>query len=83
MGVYLSKKPDDTLSHLDFGELDTQLTFNKTIYWVNVVTSSDWFLKLSSAFIGEERINLGASSAIIDTGSSYLAIPLSKVRAKY
>lgn len=78
MGVYLSSQAGDALSHVDFGELDAEVVGNKSVNWVKTVTSTDWFLKLSAVSLGEEVIDVEASSAIIDTGSSYLAIPSSK-----
>ncbi len=75
MGVYLSGQPNDAASHVDLGEIDPLLTANRTIHWESVISSVQWLLPLSHVNIENETVGILATTAIVDTGSSYISIP--------
>ena len=48
---------------------------NQTATWNYVTDTTYWTVRLSSVYLGDKKIPLTSSSAIIDTGTSYLAVP--------
>ena len=48
---------------------------NQTVTWNYVTDTTYWTVKLSTVQIGDTMIPLSTPNAIIDTGTSYLAMP--------
>jgi len=82
IGVYLSSIPNEKSSFIDFGELDTRiLSKNPIIHWVQVISKTSWIVNLKAANLQSKndiakKINLREKIAIIDTGSSFISIPM-------
>ena len=48
---------------------------NSTVTWNYIENTNYWTVKLSEAMIGNQTIPLSTKFAVVDTGTSYLAMP--------
>ena len=48
---------------------------NQTATWNYLTDTTYWTVKLSSVYLGDKKIPVSTTNAIIDTGTSYLAVP--------
>ena len=48
---------------------------NQTLTWNYVTDDTYWTVKLSQVSLGDRQIPLSTTNAILDTGTSYLAMP--------
>ena len=48
---------------------------NQTLTWNYVTDDTYWTVKLSGVSLGDRSIPLSTTNAIVDTGTSYLAMP--------
>ncbi|KAF9902582.1 hypothetical protein BX616_001885 [Lobosporangium transversale] len=81
VSVWLNKASDQDASLSDggqfiFGGVDHSL-FTGAITYVPVTSSKEWQISIDRLFIGRKELTLSnsASSAIVDTGSSYILFP--------
>ncbi|CAO3566993.1 unnamed protein product [Mortierella alpina] len=81
VSVWLNKASNQDASLSDggvfiFGGVDPSL-YTGTITFVPVTSSKDWQVTVDRIFIGRKELSVSssASSAIIDTGSSYILFP--------
>ena len=51
---------------------------NQTLTWNYVTDDTYWTVKLSGVSLGDRAIPLSTGNAIVDTGTSYLAMPESE-----
>ena len=59
---------------LDGYDLD-RFAPNSTLSWNYLTDANSWEVKLDNAFLGDSQITLSANRALIDTGTSFLAMP--------
>ena len=59
---------------LDGYDLD-RFAPNSTLSWNYLTDATSWEVKLDNAFLGDSQITLSANKALIDTGTSFLAMP--------
>ncbi|KAF8936829.1 hypothetical protein BGZ58_003634 [Dissophora ornata] len=81
VSVWLNKAVDQDASLSDggefiFGGVDPSL-YTGSITYVPVTSSKEWQISVDQLFIGRKELSLSssASSAIVDTGSSYILFP--------
>lgn len=53
---------------------------NSTVTWNYIENTSYWTVKLSDAMIGNQTIPLSTQYAVVDTGTSYLAMPTTELQ---
>ncbi|KAG0378266.1 hypothetical protein BGX24_004325 [Mortierella sp. AD032] len=81
VSVWLNKAVDQDVGlsnggQFIFGGVDPSL-YTGPITYVPVTSNKDWQIKIDQIFIGRKELSLSssASSAIVDTGSSYILFP--------
>ena len=63
-------------SSLQIGGYDEQKhAGNQTITWNSLIDSKYWSLRLSAVSIGEDNLPITTSTAVIDTGTSFIVVP--------
>lgn len=69
-GVQYKFTPD--VSSILLGGFDTSIIANESLFsWINLKSTSHWTVHLKGLKVGNSSISIEASSAILDTGTSF------------
>nr|KMM73483.1 cathepsin E [Coccidioides posadasii RMSCC 3488] len=81
-GISLQRAADDTRDgQLTFGDIDKS-KFTGDITYTDVIKSTNrWEIPVSDAIVGGKRVNFTKKSAVIDTGTSFILVPMKDAEA--
>jgi len=76
-GIYLG---NNKTGEITFGGYDTSL-FSGQIQWINMLADYWYYFSMSSVSANGQQLSVGATTAILDTGTSLLALPQAQISA--
>ncbi|KMU72335.1 aspartyl protease 4 [Coccidioides immitis RMSCC 3703] len=83
LGSVCSGRDDTRDGQLTFGDIDKS-KFTGDITYTDVIKSTNrWEIPVSDAIVGGKRVNFTKKSAVIDTGTSFILVPMKDAEAMH
>ena len=79
----MSIGPDDQQSLLTIGGYDLERFATSEINWHSLILDYHWEVNMTGFKVGDTEVPLSMNKTIVDTGTSYIAMPKDEYMALY